>query len=202
MVRQGGKVVIMFFKNTTPYDTIVETRTPANLQKPTKPAWIVGDPVEITMKTNQNKIAYSTLKGNGAILVLKYGYLGTVPEHGFRLAKYNSKSKKWEYLNSIQKKKEKEVAAVVKDLGGIYAIIGGTGFESGWTGSVAGKSVSRAVEPITAPDSIFTTPMPTPEETVVVTKTTPTTSATKPVMKQGLRKRIVDFLRIIFRVGK
>jgi protocatechuate 3,4-dioxygenase beta subunit len=132
LVLEKGKIVVIFPKDIVPYDTEVITRVPASFVRPNPPVWIVEQPVEITLKTFENEIVYTELNGDGAILVMPYdpANLGLISMSSLKLGWFNEATQRWEVLpNYIHKTETHELAAVVKNLGGMYAILGGN-----WSG--------------------------------------------------------------------
>lgn len=129
LVLEKGRMVLMFPKNVVPYDTEVVTRVATSFVRPVPPVWIVEQPVEVWMKTYENEIVYTELKGDGAILIMPYdpANLGPIAMSSLKLGRFNETMGRWEVVpNYIHKMDTHELAAVVKNLGGMYAILGGT----------------------------------------------------------------------------
>ncbi|MFH1601756.1 MAG: carboxypeptidase regulatory-like domain-containing protein [Candidatus Shapirobacteria bacterium] len=101
---------------------------------PKFPLWIATGPFKIKMKSWWNSAEFGEFL-EPVTLVIRYdpNSLGAIPEKSLRLNYYDFASSHWRPINSLLISDRNEVAAVINDLKGTYALIGGFGYQGSYS---------------------------------------------------------------------
>ena len=126
-----NKVVWMIPAGALEWDADFEmTQLREGFEKPKPPLWIASGPYQVTMKAWWNGAKFSHFR-KPVTLIIRYDptALGNIPEESLRLNYYDPAKKRWRPLNSLLITDRHEVAAVVSQVHGLYALIGGFGYQ-------------------------------------------------------------------------
>ncbi len=145
--RANGQVVLMISANALKWDADIQAKKldksssfideafenghlTVGYNNPRPPLWIATGPFDIKMTSWFNGAIFSELN-EPSTLIIKYdpSALGLIPENSLKLNKYNEASKRWVALPSLLITERNEVAIVLNEIGGKYALIGGFGYQ-------------------------------------------------------------------------
>jgi len=102
----------------------------SGFNKPRPPLWIASGPYRTTMRSWWNGAQFSDFE-KPVTLIVRYDptALGEIPERSLRLNYYDQEQGVWRPISSLLIRDRHEVAAVINRVEGIYALIGGFGYQ-------------------------------------------------------------------------
>ncbi len=126
-----NRVTLMIPSGALKWDGDFEiNKLESGFNKPRPPLWIASGPYKVVMKSWWNGAEFSDFK-KPVILIVRYDptALGEIPESSLRLNYYDSVKGYWRPISSLLIKDRHEVAAVIDQIHGTYALIGGFGYQ-------------------------------------------------------------------------
>ncbi len=205
--REQGNITLMIGQGALPYDADVDIyKMSEGFQKPTPPLWIGSGPYRLRLIARYNSQDFHTFN-QPLTLILRYDpwEIGDIPPKSLRVNYYDTAKKRWYPLNSVLIPDRHQVATVLDKVHGIYALIGGFGYQG------APYSVDNTVTAVSSSqdlgidDSIMPPPQQTPtsKDTIptqenVAPPSASTDSVPAPTPKPNLFTRIINFVKSIF----
>jgi len=141
-----NRVVLMIPSGALEWDADFEIgKLDGGFKKPRPPLWIASGPYKTTMKSWFNGAKFSNFK-KPVTLIIRYDptALGDIPESSLRLNYYDEAKNQWRPINSLLIKDRHEVAAVIDELRGTYALVGGFGYQG--APAYTGETVTAEAE--------------------------------------------------------
>ena len=126
-----NRVILMIPAMAVKWDANFEIdRLTAGFIKPKPPLWVASGPYRIKMKSWWNGAEFTDFQ-NSVTLIVRYDpyALGEIPEKSLRLNYYDEVKGRWRPINSVLIADRHEVAAVIDEIHGTYALIGGFGWQ-------------------------------------------------------------------------
>jgi len=196
-----NRVILMIPAGALTWDADFEmSQLEEGFEKPKPPLWIAGGPYRIKMKAWWNGAEFTQLE-EPITLIIRYDplALGEIPEESLRLNYYDAARKRWRPINSLLITDRHEVAAVIEEIQGTYALIGGFGYQGGalyseQTVTATAKSEEIGLtEEVLPKEEVKEEIKPTPAKKVA--EETTTTAPRRESWFRRLLKKIFPFLK-------
>jgi hypothetical protein len=187
-----NRVVLMIPSGALKWDADFEmSKLKSGFQKPTPPLWIASGPYKVVMKSWWNGAKFNQLN-QPITLIIRYDpyALGLIPEESLRLNYYDEARKRWRPISSLLITDRHEVAAVVDRIHGIYALVGGYGYQG------SPSYVEKTVTATSDSKDIGLTEKVLPKEKVKEKESTAEKSKSQSVSQAGERQAVSQTQRV------